>query len=120
MAWHSSRSDRVADLDRLLHDLEERLSRLSRNAARASMSAPHTVGRISDAVAAALADVTHRFRGRARAAGEEAGHLSDDALNFSNDALRKLTREVEHRPLLALAIAAGIGALTVMIFARRD
>jgi ElaB/YqjD/DUF883 family membrane-anchored ribosome-binding protein len=127
MAWHSSRSEPVANIERLLHDLEARLARLSRNAARASSAAPRSADRIAEAVAGALAEIADRFRGRARSAGDDATHLRDDAAKFGNDALkfgnntlRKLTHEVEQRPLVTLAIAAGIGALAVTLLARRD
>ena len=45
--------------------------------------------------------------------------FSDDALRAGNEALRKLTREVEHRPLVLLAIAAGVGLLAAGLLARR-
>src|SRR2546423_2611645 len=113
---HSMRSERAADLDRLLQDLEQRLMRLSRIAPRAT---PGTVDRVSDVVVSALSDMADRFRGRTRAMGGEASEFGDQALRIGNDALRKLTREVEHRPLLLLALAVGVGALAVGILSRR-
>ena len=41
-----------------------------------------------------------------------------DALKMSGDALRRISNEVEHRPLAMLAVAAGVGLLIGMI-ARR-
>ena len=115
---HMANVRRTGDFDHLLEDLEQRLAQLSRMA-RASRAAPAAIDRVSDTVAAALADVAGRFRGRARAVGEEAAHLGDDALQAGNDALRKLTREVEQRPLVVLAIAVVVGALAAGILARR-
>jgi ElaB/YqjD/DUF883 family membrane-anchored ribosome-binding protein len=118
MSW-SSPLERVSDLERLLHDLEQRLARLRRTAARSPRAAPAAFDRFGETVTAALGDVAGRLRGRADAAGSEVAQLGDDALRLGNDALRKLTREVEHRPLLMLAIAAGVGALAAGLFARR-
>jgi hypothetical protein len=36
---------------------------------------------------------------------------SDEAAKLGNDALRRLSNEVEHRPLITLAIAVGVGIL---------
>ena len=115
----SSRFERLSDLDRMLGDLEQRLSRLSRTAARASAVAPDTAGRIGDTIAAALGVMAERFRGRASTLGHDVAEFSDDALRSGNQALRKLTREVEHRPLVLLAVAAGVGLLAAGLFARR-
>jgi hypothetical protein len=41
-------------------------------------------------------------------------------LRFGNEAVRKLTREAEQRPLVTLAVAVGVGALIVGLLARRD
>ena len=45
--------------------------------------------------------------------------LTADAIHFGDDALRKVAREVEERPLVTLAIAVGIGALAAGLLARR-
>jgi len=98
--WAAQRG-RAADLDRLLNDLEQRLSRLSRMLP-SSASAP-AIDRIGDTVASALNDIADRFRNRARTAGAGASRAGEDALQLGNDALRKLAHEVEQRPLVALA-----------------
>jgi ElaB/YqjD/DUF883 family membrane-anchored ribosome-binding protein len=118
MPAYSSRIDR-ADIERLLHDFEQRLARLTRIATRASSEAPRTADRISETIASALGDLSDRVRGRTRTAGGEISQLADDALRLGNNALRKLTREVERKPLLTLAIAVGVGALAVGLLARR-
>jgi ElaB/YqjD/DUF883 family membrane-anchored ribosome-binding protein len=112
--------ERIGDLDRLLLDLERRLAGVTR-VIRASRAAPQAVDRVSDTVtvANALNDVAARFRGRARAVGGEAAQLGDDALKIGNDALRKLAHEVQHRPLVTLAIAVGVGVLAAGILSRR-
>ena len=112
----AARSERIADLERLVHDLEQRLTQVSR---RVASDAPRAVDRVGEAVASALGEIADRFRGRARAAGKDAAAFSDEALEFGNDALRKLTREVEQRPLVVLAVALAVGALAAGLFARR-
>lgn len=120
MAWSSPPPrERVADLERLLHDLEMRLARLRRTATRNTREAPGAFDRLGETLTTALSEITGRMRGRADSVGSEAAQLGDDALRLGNDALRKLTREVEHRPLLMLAIAAGVGALAAGFLARR-
>ena len=42
-----------------------------------------------------------------------------DAMHLGDEALRKVAREVEQRPLVTLAIAIGIGALAAGLLARR-
>jgi ElaB/YqjD/DUF883 family membrane-anchored ribosome-binding protein len=114
----SSRFERLSDLDRMLGDLEQRLSRLSRVAARAS-TAPDTASRIGDTIASALGLMAERFRGRASTLGHDVSEFSDDALRAGNQALRKLAHDVDHRPLVLLAVAAGVGLLAAGLIARR-
>jgi ElaB/YqjD/DUF883 family membrane-anchored ribosome-binding protein len=119
MSWQSSPANNVADLERLLHHVEERLARLSRSAARASSTAPRAVDRVSDSIAAALSDIADRFRGGARIARNEASQFGVDALKIGNGALRTLTKEVEQRPLVTLAVAFGVGMIAAGLLARR-
>ena len=51
--------------------------------------------------------------------GGEAAQFSDNAVRIGSDALRSLAHEVEHRPLLTLAVAVGVGALAAGIRSRR-
>jgi ElaB/YqjD/DUF883 family membrane-anchored ribosome-binding protein len=37
--------------------------------------------------------------------------FGNDAAGFGNDALNRLSTEVEHRPLMTLAVAVGVGIL---------
>jgi ElaB/YqjD/DUF883 family membrane-anchored ribosome-binding protein len=118
----SSRMSRINNLERLLQDLEQRLSRLNKVAARVSAAAPDTAN-ITDMIATAFGTMAERFRGRAgtvaRTVGGDVSHFGDEALQIGNDALRKLTREVERRPLITLAVAVGVGALAAGLLARR-
>jgi hypothetical protein len=119
MSRQSSRFERAGDLERMLHELEQKLARLSRIASRSTSEAPDTAARVGDMIAAALGDIADRFRGRARSFGGDVSQMSDEALRFGNDALRKLSREVDHKPLVILAVAVGVGALAAGLLARR-
>jgi hypothetical protein len=112
----SMQSQRAADLDRLLRDIEYRLSRISRTVSR---TAPGAVDRVSDTIVSALNDITDRLRGPARSTMADAREFGDEALRAGNDALRKLRREAEQRPLLMLAVAVGVGALAIGLLSRR-
>jgi ElaB/YqjD/DUF883 family membrane-anchored ribosome-binding protein len=121
MPWQIAQRARAADLDRLLDDLERRLSRLSA-ILPAGASIPKA-DRISDAVAAALNEIADRFGSRARTFSKDAGRIGErvtaDAMQYGDEALRKVAREVEQRPLVTLAIAVGVGALAAGLLARR-
>jgi len=78
---------------------------------------------MSETIASALNDIADRFSSRTRGISKDAGRTSEqwtaDAMQFGDDALRKVAREVEQRPLLTLAIAVGVGALAAGLLARR-
>jgi hypothetical protein len=117
MSWPSLRIER-ADIERLLREFEARLVRMTGIAAHAPAGAARNMDGLGDTVATALGEMAERIRGRAPRV--HVAQLGDDALRLGNEALRKLTREVEQRPLVTLAIAVGIGALAVGLLARRD
>ena len=97
----------VAELEReigqLMDDLEVRLNRLNSLAKRESKQVSDE---ISDFVAETVANVTDKVTDRVRDGARSAG---DEAAHFGGDALRKIMSEVDQRPLLTLAVAAGIG-----------
>lgn len=121
MPWQIAPRARAADVNRLLDDLEGRLSRLS--SMLPSVAPAAKADRVSETIASALNDIADRFGSRARAVSRDAGRLSErwtsDALHLGDDALRKVAREVEQRPLVTLAIAVGVGALAAGLLARR-
>src|SRR3954468_6202185 len=120
MSWQSSRAS-IADLERLLHQVEGRLAQLSRSATVSSSAVPRAAAdRAGDAIAAALNDIAERFRGRARTVADEASQIGDDALKLGNGALRTISREVEQRPLVTLAVAFGVGMIAAGLLARRS
>jgi len=121
MPWHIAQRARAADISQLLDHLEGRLSRLS-NMLPAVASASKAE-RMSETIASALNEIADRFSSRAHAVSKDAGRYGEqwsaDAMQFGDRALRKVAREVEHRPLVTLAIAVGVGALAVGLLARR-
>lgn len=101
-------SDDIAEIEReiagLMRDLESRVSRLN-SLGRSGASNAATAA--SDYVSDTLSDTAERLRNGAHA-------VTDEATKLGGDALRRIEEEVEQRPLLTLAIAAGIGFLAGM------
>jgi ElaB/YqjD/DUF883 family membrane-anchored ribosome-binding protein len=95
----------LAEIGRLLHDLQAHLEHLGRSAAsetrRARSALPETISDtwsdLSDRVSAALQD--------------HASLVGKEATRAGGKAWRRIEHEMSTRPLTALAIAAGIGFL---------
>jgi ElaB/YqjD/DUF883 family membrane-anchored ribosome-binding protein len=104
-AAKSVAADEIAAIEELMSDLEKRLQRLSASARRETAGAS---GDVSDFVSEALAGIMERVRENASGASHSA---ADEATRLGADAFKKLTDELEHRPLIMLGIAAGIGFL---------
>src|SRR5262249_58596824 len=106
-----------------VHDREDQLPRVTKAARRAAAGMPSRVWDTSDwlgdAIGSALAEIADRFRGGARSVGEEAARLRQDAARLGTRAVRRLSVEVEQRPLVLLAVAAGIGLLIGLAARRR-
>jgi ElaB/YqjD/DUF883 family membrane-anchored ribosome-binding protein len=109
-----------ADMERRLLALEKRLGRTaSRASSNISSGVSQATDRVGELIAAALNEAGSRFRGGARGVGAEASHLGQEAARLGNDALRRLSNEVEQRPLVMLAVAAGLGFLVGIAGRRR-
>ena len=69
---------------------------------------PRSTAEVAERAAAAivpvLSSIANRFGGGTHS-------MSDEAAKLGNDALRRLSNEVEHRPLVTLAVAVGVGIL---------
>ena len=104
----SNTSEDAAEIEReigqLMRDLETRLGRLNTLTRRGASHAAHEA---SDFVSETLSDTADRLRNGANT-------VTDEASRFGSEALRKVEDEIEQRPLLTLAIAAGIGFLAGM------
>ena len=102
-----------------LRALESEVERVGRKAGRRASAGLSAAGeQLGDAVAAAVNDLVERLRSGRRIAGDEALRLGSDAARLGakvgNDALQRVTEEIEYRPLTMLAVAIGIGILIGM------
>jgi ElaB/YqjD/DUF883 family membrane-anchored ribosome-binding protein len=108
MARKSTVNDDISNIERelgqLMADIETRVSRLNALTKRGAAQAANGA---SEFVSDTISDATERVR-------NGAGAVSDEAARLSGEALRKIEDEVGQRPLLTLAIAAGIGFLAGM------
>ena len=101
----SAAAEEIAAIEDLMSDLEKRLRRLSGTARRETSGASSDV---RDFVGEALERIMNRAR---ESASDVTSSVADEAARIGSDAFKKLTDEVEHRPLMMLAIAAGVGFL---------
>ena len=106
----------ISALEGRLHDLEDQIEKLGRSAGRRASANVSAAGdHIGDAIAAAVTEIVERFRSGRRVAGDEAVRFGNEAAKFGakmgNDALQRVASEVEHRPLVTLAVAIGVGVL---------
>jgi ElaB/YqjD/DUF883 family membrane-anchored ribosome-binding protein len=101
-------SGNVGEIERRLRSLEQRLARAG---SRASAGAVETADQVGDSIASALSSIAERLRGGADSMSGEAAKIGSEAAKLGNDALRRLAREVEHRPLVTLGVAVGVGFL---------
>mgnify|MGYP001301383276 CR=1 FL=1 len=100
---HSVAED-IADIEResgqLMHDSEARVGKLDSLARRSAKDAANGA---SEFVSETVSDAADRVRNGA-----------DEAQRLGGDAIRRIEDEIGQRPLLTLAIAAGIGFLAGM------
>jgi len=104
-AAKSVAADEIAAIEDLMNDLEKRLRRLS-GAARGE--AAGASADVSDFVNESLGNIMDRVRDSAATMGRS---VADETSRVGSDAVKRLVDEVEHRPLVMLGIAAGIGFL---------
>ena len=96
-------ADEVASIESLIADLETRLQDLNGTVRKKAVGASSD---INDFVGQALAGIMERMRDSSENLPEDVVHRAGKA---GTDAFRRIAREIEHRPLLLLAIAAGLG-----------
>ena len=101
-------SANVGEIERRLRSVEQRLERVG---GRASASTLQTADHVGETVAAALSSIADRFRGGANSVSDEAAKFGSEAAKLGNHALHRLSNEVEHRPLVTLVVAVGVGIL---------
>ncbi len=104
-AAKSAAAEEIAAIEDLMSDLEKRLRRLSGTARSEAAGAS---GDVRDFVGEAL----ERIMSRVRDSASDVTHsVTDEASRLGGDALKRVTDEVEARPFMMLAIAAGLGFL---------
>jgi ElaB/YqjD/DUF883 family membrane-anchored ribosome-binding protein len=105
----------VGDLERQVRSLERRLDAVANKA-------PAAIARktddLSEVVVSALAAMADRFRNGAASFGD-AGDLGREAARLGTDALQRVSKEVERRPLVTLGVAVGVGILVGLMSHRR-
>jgi hypothetical protein len=109
----------VSAIEGRVHALEKEIEQLWRAAGRRASISVSTAGdHLSDAIASAVTEIVNRFRGGRRLAGDRAARLGDEAVKYGakigNDTLHGMASQVEHRPLVILAVAVGVGILIGM------
>ena len=92
------------EIGQLMHDIEARVGKLQALAKRSA----------KDAAEGATEFVSDRVSNAADNVRNGANVVSDEAARMTGDAIRRIEDEVGQRPLLTLAIAAGIGFLAGM------
>src|SRR5712691_4478168 len=106
-AYSPAISANLGEIEHRLRSLERRLEGAGRHA---SARAVETADNVGEAVASALGAVANRFRAGAASIGG-AAEIGNEAAKLGSDALRRLSREVERRPLVTLGVAVGVGIL---------
>jgi len=106
----------VAAIQKHLGAVEKELEKIGRIAGDRTSAAAATAGdQVGDAISTILNEMVERFRQGRQAAGDQAGRLSNQAVNlgakYGSDALQRVADEVEERPLVTIAVALGIGIL---------
>jgi ElaB/YqjD/DUF883 family membrane-anchored ribosome-binding protein len=104
-ATKSAAADEIAAIEDLMGDLEKRLRRLSGTARREASGATSEVG---DFVTEALDRIMNRVRD---SAANVTHSVAAEASRFGTDAFKKVTDQVENRPMVMLGVAAGLGFL---------
>jgi ElaB/YqjD/DUF883 family membrane-anchored ribosome-binding protein len=104
----------VREIDRRLRSIEQSLGRAG---TRVASRAVGTADNVSEAVSSALSSLVDRLHGLS--IGDDAAKFGGEALKFGNDTLRRVSKEVAHRPLGTLAVAVGVGLLLGAIIQRR-
>lgn len=94
------------DINRRLRAIERRLEgAVGSTSAKAARTADH----VGDTVASLVSSIADRLQGSG--IGDEAAKIGNEAARLGGTALRRLSKEVQHRPLVMLAVAVGVGLL---------
>jgi ElaB/YqjD/DUF883 family membrane-anchored ribosome-binding protein len=97
-----------AEVDDMIASLEERIGRIN---ALTKQGAGHAADGVNELVLNAISGLTGQVADRAKG---NARSMSDEVARMGTHALKRVVREIDQRPLLTVAIAAGIGFLVAM------
>lgn len=98
-----------AEINDMIASLEAKIDRLNRIS---KQGATHAAEGANDSVLSAISGLTGQVTGRMQGSAKTA---SDDMAKFGNQALKRIATEIDHRPFLTLAIAAGIGFIAGLV-----
>ena len=101
-------SVQTGEIERRLNALEKRLNEIG---TRFSANSRDVVGDLGNVIASALSDWADRFRKGASTVGDQSAALGKDAVRLGTKALDRMADESRQRPLIAVAVALGVGIL---------
>ena len=101
-------STQTGEIERRLNALEKRLSEIG---TRASINSRDLIGELGDVIASALSNWVDRFRQGANTVGDQSAALAKDAARLGTMAIDRIGEESRQRPLVAVAVALGVGIL---------
>src|ERR1700745_3782894 len=109
-------SPSVAAIQKHLGAVEKELEKIGRIAGRQTIDGVATASdQISDAISTILSQMVDRFRKGRQAAGDQAERLGNQGLDlgskYGSNALQRVANEAEHRLLITVGVALGIGIL---------
>jgi ElaB/YqjD/DUF883 family membrane-anchored ribosome-binding protein len=110
-------SSDVGSIERRLRILQNGIEKLG---ARGSSNTRDTVNGLGEAVASASSSWADRFRQGSDSLGVHSAAVGKDAARYGTAALSQIAKETEQRPLVAVAVALGIGVLIGMAASRRS
>ncbi len=96
------------EIERRLNALEKRLNEIG---TRFSTNSRDIVGDLGDVIASALSNWAERFRQGASTVGDQSAALGKDAARLGTIAIDRIGEESRQRPLIAVAVALGVGIL---------
>lgn len=98
-----------AEIDDMIASLEAKIDRLNRIS---KQGAAHAAQGANDVMMNAISGLTGQVTGQMQ---DTARNASDEVAKFGNQAIKRIVSEIDHRPFLTLAIAAGIGFIAGLV-----
>jgi ElaB/YqjD/DUF883 family membrane-anchored ribosome-binding protein len=107
-----------SEIRHLASDLQDRLNRLN---SISRQGASHASEGVQDFISDTLDNLTSKAVSQLTSGVQErVGDFTDEATKMSNKAIKRVSREIDRRPLLTLAIAAGVGYLAGLAMQNRN